>query len=86
MPCAKTTSASRYVTPDPIWTGWPTFPMVFVKAILVGGASDLARLIAKGELARMLGGKRTVKRTAKRTAKQTTRRTTKRTAKRTSRA
>jgi monothiol glutaredoxin len=33
-----------------LWTGWPTFPMVFVKGVLVGGADDLARLIAKGEL------------------------------------
>ena len=35
-----------------MWTGWPTFPMVFVKGVLVGGAEDLARLIAKGELGR----------------------------------
>jgi glutaredoxin-related protein len=33
-----------------MWTGWPTFPMVFVKGILVGGADDLARLIESGEL------------------------------------
>jgi len=39
-----------------MWTGWPTFPMVFVKGVLVGGASDLDRLIASGELARMLAG------------------------------
>jgi monothiol glutaredoxin len=35
-----------------MWTGWPTFPMVFVKGVLVGGAEDLARLIEKGELGR----------------------------------
>ncbi len=35
-----------------LWTGWPTFPMVFVKGVLVGGAEDLARLIEKGELPR----------------------------------
>jgi monothiol glutaredoxin len=35
-----------------LWTGWPTFPMVFVKGVLVGGAQDLARLIDSGELAR----------------------------------
>src|SRR5258706_7983103 len=23
-----------------MWTGWPTFPMVFVKGVLVGGAED----------------------------------------------
>ena len=35
-----------------LWTGWPTFPMVFVKGVLVGGANDLERLIASGELGR----------------------------------
>ena len=38
-----------------MWAGWPTFPMVFVKGTLIGGADDLARLIASGELQRMLG-------------------------------
>ena len=38
-----------------MWTGWPTFPMVFVKGQLVGGASDLQRLIDSGELRRLLG-------------------------------
>jgi len=38
-----------------MWTGWPTFPMVFVKGSLVGGASDLQRLIDSGELKRLLG-------------------------------
>jgi len=33
-----------------MWTGWPTFPMVFIQGVLVGGADDLARLHAKGEL------------------------------------
>ncbi len=33
-----------------MWTGWPTFPMVFVKGVLVGGADDLQKLIAAGEL------------------------------------
>ncbi len=37
-----------------IWTGWTTFPMVFVKGVLVGGASDLNRLIKNGEITRML--------------------------------
>jgi len=39
-----------------MWTGWPTFPMVFVKGVLVGGATDLEKLIANGELQRMLAG------------------------------
>lgn len=38
-----------------MWTGWPTFPMVFVKGALIGGDSDLKRLIASGELNRLLG-------------------------------
>ena len=37
-----------------MWTGWPTFPMVFVKGVLVGGAADLARLHASGELKKLL--------------------------------
>lgn len=37
-----------------MWTGWPTFPMVFVRGMLVGGASELERLIASGELQRLL--------------------------------
>ncbi|MEY2953470.1 MAG: hypothetical protein RLZZ401_1557 [Pseudomonadota bacterium] len=38
-----------------LWTGWPTFPMVFVKGTLVGGATDLQKLIASGELKTLLG-------------------------------
>ena len=37
-----------------MWTGWPTFPMVFVRGQLVGGAQDLEALIASGELQRLL--------------------------------
>jgi len=40
-----------------MWTGWPTFPMIFVKGILIGGAADLERLIQSGELKQMLIGK-----------------------------
>jgi glutaredoxin-related protein len=38
--------------PLKLWTGWPTFPMVFVKGVLIGGADDLERLLASGELKR----------------------------------
>jgi monothiol glutaredoxin len=38
-----------------MWTGWPTFPMVFVKGVLIGGADDLEKLIASGEFAKILG-------------------------------
>ena len=37
-----------------MWSGWPTFPMVFVRGTLVGGASDLQRLLDSGELHRLL--------------------------------
>ncbi len=37
-----------------LWSGWPTFPMVFVKGVLIGGAADLERLLASGELATLL--------------------------------
>jgi len=37
-----------------MWTGWPTFPMVFVRGVLVGGADDLQKLIASGELKALL--------------------------------
>ena len=37
-----------------MWTGWPTFPMIFVHGVLVGGASDLERLVEHGQLAPLL--------------------------------
>ena len=37
-----------------MWTGWPTFPMIFVKGVLVGGADDLQALVDSGELGQML--------------------------------
>lgn len=37
-----------------MWTGWPTFPMVFVKGTLVGGYNDLQALIDSGELKALL--------------------------------
>lgn len=37
-----------------MWTGWPTFPMVFVQGTLVGGAADLEALIVSGELKKLL--------------------------------
>jgi len=38
-----------------MWTGWPTFPMVFVRGVLIGGAAELSQLIQSGELERRLG-------------------------------
>lgn len=37
-----------------MWTGWPTFPMVFVHGVLIGGASELSALHRSGELLRLL--------------------------------
>jgi monothiol glutaredoxin len=39
-----------------IWSGWPTFPMIFVKGMLIGGAEDLQKLLDSGDLARRIGG------------------------------
>jgi monothiol glutaredoxin len=38
-----------------MWSGWRTFPMVFVKGTLIGGASDLQKLIDSKELNKLLG-------------------------------
>lgn len=40
-----------------MWTGWQTFPMVFVNGVLVGGADELQRLIDSGEFARLLAAR-----------------------------
>jgi monothiol glutaredoxin len=37
-----------------MWCGWPTLPMIFVKGVLIGGASDLEKLIKSGELQKLL--------------------------------
>jgi monothiol glutaredoxin len=39
-----------------MWTGWPTFPMIFVRGVLVGGGSDLAKLLESGALGRIIAG------------------------------
>jgi glutaredoxin len=33
-----------------LWAGFPTFPMVFIDGVLVGGNSELAKLKAAGKL------------------------------------
>ena len=38
-----------------MWTGWPTFPMVFVKGMLIGGFDDLKALHDAGQLRDLLG-------------------------------
>jgi glutaredoxin-related protein len=37
-----------------MWTGWPTFPMIFVKGTLIGGANDLKKLIDSGEFKQLV--------------------------------
>ena len=33
-----------------MWTGWPTFPMIFVDQQLIGGNSDLKKLLAQNAI------------------------------------
>jgi monothiol glutaredoxin len=33
-----------------LWSGWPTFPQIFVDGQLIGGCSDMVALMEKGEL------------------------------------
>ena len=37
-----------------MWTGWPTFPMVFVRGTLIGGASDAKKAVADGTIKGLL--------------------------------
>ena len=37
-----------------MWTGWPTFPMIFINGILIGGTEDMQRLIEEGEFSDLL--------------------------------
>lgn len=37
-----------------MWTGWSTFPMVFVKGTLIGGFKELEALATSGELDALL--------------------------------
>jgi glutaredoxin-related protein len=39
-----------------MWSGWPTFPQVFVRGHLIGGNDDTQKALADGELRRLLEG------------------------------
>lgn len=39
-----------------LWSGWPTFPQVFVRGTLVGGFTDVERMIADGSLQKLAAG------------------------------
>lgn len=41
-----------------MWTGWPTFPMIFVDGMLIGGFQDLKALAESGELMKLLNAER----------------------------
>jgi glutaredoxin-related protein len=44
----------RQRLPLKLWTGWPTFPMIFVNGTLIGGYQDLERLLKSGEFQELL--------------------------------
>jgi monothiol glutaredoxin len=48
----------RVRLPLKMWTGWPTFPMIFVRGTLIGGYQDLVRLLDSGELESLLAAPR----------------------------
>ena len=33
-----------------LWSGWPTYPQVFINGKLIGGATDLEKFLAEGKL------------------------------------
>ena len=33
-----------------MWTGWPSFPMIFINGVLIGGSSDLRALVETDSL------------------------------------
>ena len=37
-----------------MWTGWPTFPMIFIDGVLIGGTSDLKALIKADKINELL--------------------------------
>ena len=39
-----------------LWSGWPTFPQVFVRGVLVGGEDLTRAALADGSLKKMLAG------------------------------
>jgi glutaredoxin-related protein len=41
-----------------MWTGWPTFPLIFVDGVFIGGFDDLKLLVDSGELSRTLSAPR----------------------------
>jgi monothiol glutaredoxin len=42
-----------------LWTGWPTFPQVFVRGVLIGGEELTRAALADGSLLRTMRGETT---------------------------
>jgi monothiol glutaredoxin len=38
-----------------MWSGWPTFPQVYVRGVLVGGFTDTRKALEDGTLKKLLG-------------------------------
>jgi glutaredoxin-related protein len=38
-----------------MWSGWPTFPQVFVRGTLIGGFNDTRKALEDGSLRKLLG-------------------------------
>ncbi|WNG45703.1 glutaredoxin [Archangium minus] len=38
-----------------MWSGWPTFPQVFVRGVLIGGFDDTRKALEDGSLKKLLG-------------------------------
>jgi glutaredoxin-related protein len=38
-----------------MWSGWPTFPQVFVRGTLIGGFQDTRKALEDGSLKKLLG-------------------------------
>lgn len=38
-----------------LWSGWPTYPQVFVRGQLIGGFEELQRALGDGSLKQLLG-------------------------------
>ena len=39
-----------------MWSGWPTFPQIFVKGVLIGGNQELEACLKDGTLQKILDG------------------------------
>jgi glutaredoxin-related protein len=38
-----------------MWSGWPTFPQVYIRGTLIGGADDTRKALDDGSLRKLLG-------------------------------